>query len=95
MTRDIEKRLARLEQRTPAIDDAEFAEFALAFDELLVDLVAHGLDLKAVAPDDVFDFNAIIRILDEVAAQQRDERLPASTAAILNRLAPDQHGARP
>ena len=84
MTRDIEieKRLARLEQRMPTMADAAFAEFALA----LVDLVAHGLDLKAVAPDDVFDFHAAIRILDEVAAQQRDGRLPASTAAILNRL---------
>ena len=92
MTRDIEKRLMRLGQRTPAIQDTEFA---LVFNELLADLVAHGLDLKAIAPSDVFDFHAAIRILDEVAAQKRDGRLPASTAAILNRLARDQHEARP
>ncbi len=92
MTRDIEKRLVRLEQQMPKMADAAFAEFALAFDDLLTDLVAHGLDLKAVAPDNVFDFNAGIRILDEVAAQQRDGRLPASTAAILNRLG--QSGGR-
>ena len=88
MRDSIKDRLLRLERWTPKEMPAEQVKTMAALDALLAD---RGFDPDCVPPGGMF--NAIVQVLDDVAAEIWDGRLPASTAAILSQLAPERRQA--